>query len=247
MGIRLSRSCFCLSLLASLWASGAAPATADPIVPTAGVGITFSSSSVSAIPIDVEALTQGLCDTARKGTGHLVKCVVIVHNGGYGLGKFTLGEPLVTPCGTWDAELTADPSGAQPSSPIAFTEVPDDPRRGVFAGIWTMNTNLHLTNRDTGQTADSELRLGFSLAGPWVLASPDEPSTTDQRILLADYVDGEIMEFVDCIPVDIIEKYSSVEIVKGYESCRVCMNPLAFMTVSPDSGDAESTPSQSPP
>jgi hypothetical protein len=84
-------------------------------------------------------------------------------------------EEVWTADGAWDATLALDPDQPQPELAVALEEMPDDPERGVFAGILEMKALLRLVNHDTGETFDSSLSLGFSLAGPWAFASEESP------------------------------------------------------------------------
>jgi hypothetical protein len=223
MGIRGSRSCLCLSLLASFWASVAA-ATDPGALPLEGeIGLTLSPRSVSAIPIDEGALAQAVCGEWEEESVK-AKCLVVVTNtptGKLGSGEFALAEPVTTICGLWDATLTLAPPHVLQDS-MVLREVPDDPGRGVFAGVFAMYTNLHLTNRETGRTADLTLRFGYSLAGPFV-TSLEDPAASGNLILLADRVDGQLVSFEECIPPLFVKENPDYEVMAG--ACKICVVP----------------------
>lgn len=232
MGIRPFRLRLCLSLLAVLWIRGNAAAAEVPPAPTGPVGLTLSTTLPSALPIDEIALAEKLCGDEmragkvpfKRGTGHAVKCQVIVKNDVGGGVKWD--SEVGTPCGPW--HLTADFKSpvAQAKAPLVLTEDPEDPSHGVFTGTLEMIAHLHLTNHETGRIVDLDLHLGFGVAGPWVLESPDDPASLR---LFADRkeIDGEIKWFDDCVPAQLWDEYSSVEIVGA---CGICFDGSSFCT-----------------
>jgi len=226
----------CLSVLVSLWALGVAPATAGNLVP-------ISSRLGSGIAIDPRTLSPQLCGTPWLSPKPLVKCHLIVPNEvGTMLvdpseGKvidlhFTGAEPLPSTCGRWDILLTLDPTLPQPVSPFIFEERPDNPERGLFAAVLKMNTNLHLENRETGQTVDIPLLLGLGLAGPWTLASPTGSATEKQLLLLADREADRLIPYEDCVPAKVLnDPRFDVEL----NDCRICLESA----VTPTSGGTQ--------
>jgi len=215
-------SCLFLSLLASLWAIGVAPATADPVFHTHKVGLALPSSPVSAIPIDATALAEQICDEnpSKWGGGPLVMCQATVkHLKEMATGpdasasalRLVSAKPVVTSCGLWDATLTLDPIRLRPVSQKGS-------RRGVSALILEMKTNLHLANRKTGQTADFALLPGSGPAGRWVLA----PTGERPNLILADESDDDddVISFEGCIPAWVYKDPSFTVIPKdGCEAC----------------------------
>jgi hypothetical protein len=184
---------FCPILLTSLLVGGAAPATAAPSNRPGKPALARSPSSAPT-PIGLHA---------KKGTA-LAQCRIIsiptpmpptpiikkvekTLDDSITLSELESAGEVVTPEGTWDATLTLDPDLPQPESPVALAEMPDDPERGVFAGLLEMKALLRLVNRDTGETFASSLNLEFSLAGPWAFDSNETPTDSD----LAFFTDGE--------------------------------------------------------
>jgi hypothetical protein len=141
-----------------------------------------------------------ICHPIDKGSAPLLKLTTASGYISASDLSFVNAEPVETPCGPWDFTLTLDPAYLQPASPLAFEESSEDPGHGVFAGALAMNTNLHLANRATGQTADFALRLGLNLAGPWALASPGgSPGASDLKLFAKGGDDGG-EEPEPCIP-----------------------------------------------
>ena len=184
---------FCPILLTALLAGGAAPATAAP-------------SNRPGKPAPVRSPSPASPPHAKRGTA-VAKCRIISFptppappppiikkvdeplEDSIMISEFESAGEVVTPEGTWDAALTLDPDLLQPESPAALEEMPENPERGVLAGILEMKALLRLVNRDTGQTLDWNLNLGFGLAGPWAFDSTDE-SPADSDLVFFTY-DGE--------------------------------------------------------
>lgn len=225
--MKIWSSCLCLTLLA-------APAAAEDLVYSGEVELTLSPISVSGIPIDVGDLPEKLCGAPRPIQKPLVECHLIVKHGtikadvdegGAVVRSLPLGgaRPLAMPCGLWDTTLTLDSVVPQPISPLALTERPDDPDRGVFAMALGMNTRLRLKSRETGRTVDIPLVLGLDLAGPWVLGPP--PGSTTQRplILLTDREAGQLVPYEDCVPAKVSTAgQPSVEL----NGCNICLTAV---------------------
>ncbi len=186
------RSCLCISLLAFLAASGAAPVAASDVV------LVLPLSSASAFPIMIPNLAEEVCTEPKRA---IVECHVIVidplkpspaeEEGPASPMPLAGGNMVITPCGVWDARLTLDPLRLQPASPVFFQEVPGDPGHGVFAVILENRPNLHLTNRETGQTIDFALHPMPGLTGSWAVTTTTESP---------DPVLGRVITFKNCIP-----------------------------------------------
>jgi len=146
--------------------------------------------------------------------------------------QLVIAGPIDTSCGPWDATVDLDPARSQPNSTMVLEELPEDPERGVFAGVLEMSTILHFVNRDTGQTADFTLRLGLGLAGPWVVTSPGDSPTAGDLLFLADRSGGELVASEQCGPVQVLE---SSDDLKGFEAdeCQIC---LTGVIPQPDDG-----------
>lgn len=244
--MRVRPSCLCLSLLASLWAGGAAPATAADVSHSGTVGLSLSPRSVSGIPIDVTAVSDQVCEDAQ-GKSPLVQCHVIVKNESVQiqvLGKqawtdelqLAGAEPLATPCGLWDTTLTLDPGVSQPASPIAFEARPDDLERGLFATALEMSTVLHLVHRETGRTADFPLRLALGLAGPWVFASANPPAAGRLFLLADQREDGQVITFENCIPAWVLD--DPYLVVVPTAGCEICLTARDVPAVANGGGDS---------
>lgn len=246
MAARPSRLCLFLSLLASLWASGIAPAAAGEM------RFVLSSEAVSSLPMDLAEVAERICGPKpQPRPPFMAKCHPIAkNNGGVSTQPRRSGgdgtsltvwartlwlesaEGVVTSCGIWDATVILDPALSQPNSTMVLEELPEDPERGVFAGVLEMSTILHLANRETGQTADFSLRLGLGLAGPWVVTSPGDSPVAGNLLLLADRRGGELVASEQCGPVRVLE---SSDDLKGLEAddCQIC---LTGVIPQPDDG-----------
>jgi hypothetical protein len=199
-------SCLRILLIASLWTVWATLAAADSLFRPGVVELALSTTSVSAIPIDYEAMALQGCTGEEPQV--IAKCLILsTVRGDMGMStgdkgafatatQFLTTDVVVTPCGTWDVTLALDPDFSQPDSPMTFEQAPEDPGHGVFSGVLKMNTALHLANRDTGQTEDFAIPIAFDLAGPWAVDSTDESSDTSDLVLFADRIDGDI------VPID---------------------------------------------
>ncbi len=219
----------CLFLLVSL-VSGAASAAVHPPVLSAEVDLVSSPRTISTLPLDVEALARRLCEGGGPSKpvlrsdprdGVKSKCQITptlvlsfeVANRGAGLSlsahRFLSAVTVETSCGFWDATLTLDPTRPQPVTPMVF-EAADDPGRGAFAGVLTMDTQLHLANRDSGQTADFALRLGLGLR---TLRSADDTGGDD-----------------DCIPLSVVESEDLDVKELLAEGCTICPDDPSELT-----------------
>jgi hypothetical protein len=203
----------CIALLASLFAAAAADAASG--TPSGTVGITpgdlrlvFSPGVVENLPIDAQALAGNHCQPPDLLSGSIAKCRLVVSQGGSMGTTLASGaaswqpaatdvptEPVGTSCGIWDTSLRIDGTNSQQVSPLQLTPDPQAPDHGTFAGSLEMNAVLHLANRTTGVVFDHSLVLGFALAGPWALATPDPSAATGDApaksnlILLSDGID----------------------------------------------------------
>ncbi len=207
---------FCPILLTSLLVGGATPATAAPFI-RSGKPVPARSPSSAPTPISLHA---------KRGTA-VAKCRIIsiptiviekadeLLDGSITISEFESAGEVATPEGTWDAALTLDPDLLQPESPAALEEMPEDPNRGVLAGVLEMKALLRLVNRDTGETFDRSLNLGFGLAGHWALDSTDE-SPADSDLVFFTY-DGDGPTGPENL--DILLQ----ELVKKSQVCRVCV------------------------
>lgn len=225
MRTRLSRSGPCLSLLATLWMSGAAPARAEEQLANEA-WLALSPISHSYVALDEGPLVKTLCLTAGPEpgpTGTTAKCRVIAKSGTPPTeSASSQSAPFETPCGTWDLTLQSNSVVIQPGSRMAVSEVPGDPERGVFAGVFDLNVTAHFTHRKKGTTADIPLRFGFSLADTWVLADRRGLPTPDNLILLADIEKDRFLAHERCVwPVG------------APKGCPICLvpDPLRLSTV----------------
>lgn len=230
MRIQPFRSCLFLSLLASLWAGAPVAADTETLAYSGEVGLRISPDSVSAIPVDEEAVSNTVCAGLSwedwDYRGPKAKCQVLVSMGlppgdppGGEIGLQKLSEPLPTSCGLWDG--TIDTPRIQTDSEAVLAQMPDAPGSGVFAGTFKMETILHLTHRETGRTADLPLTFDFSLVGPWIVGSPGEPPSTENPIFLGSSMEGMVRTFEDCIPVRFVRTFPDYEIMSS--SCKVCL------------------------
>lgn len=237
MGFR--SCCLGLAVLSALEACGASPAKAAPITVTGTAGFTLAPDRVSSIPLDLKEIP--LCNFDRPG-GYLVTCIAVVKpedsdfqatftDAGAVADALQLAsaEPLSTPCGLWQVEVTLDPTRTQPLSPMVFDESSPDPGSGLFAGVLKMETNLHFTNLETGQTVDFPLPLGLGLAGPWTLAPAGtcEAGEPARLLPLAQPGPAEVLVFEDCFPVWILGR--STFTIAEDSNCQIC--PLPIMPV----------------
>lgn len=241
--------CLCLCLLTFLGAGAGAPAGADPLPFSGEVRLALSPTAASYLPIDIGTLAERSCDLPLlyQPPDGMAKCYLVVRNppgcGGATAGKLvgngwpalvasTLeiesSEGVETSCGIWDFTLALAPGLPQPESPMVFEEAPEDPGRGVFAGVMEMSTILRLVNRDTGRSVEFPLRLGLGLAGPWVLVPPDDSHgdapAPGELLLFAERREGKLVQSEDCIPFWIVGSPEDLAdlVARG---CRICWFP----------------------
>lgn len=214
MSIRLTA--LGVALFAALVASKATASSARPDVTPGEVQLVLSSDTVSTFPIDVQEWAETTCDPTGLQLRNQPVCHLTtpeskpvlrlaIQPGGPGqpvqwqiIGLNLSLAPVETSCGIWDVSLTLDPTNPQPATPVILTPASDDPGHGIFAGVLEMSTNLLLSNRDTGQIAAANLRLGLNLGGPWTLSSP-ESAAGSNLLLFADHGgDGGSSELYHC-------------------------------------------------
>lgn len=213
MPMRPSHSSLYLSLLVSLWTSAAAAFEGPAVEVPLGV----LPGSISTILVGPEAF-QGLC-RASEPDGEVDAEIIT----GKCYAK-TLNSPpppkmMETTCGVWEASTaTVGRPIVRPGTELILRQAADDPHRGFFAGAFDLNTRVRFTHLETGRTVDVKVRFGFRLDGPWVLADPDEPLTTENLILLADRDwEGQIVAH---------ERWVDLEGEEPEEDCPILVYPI---------------------
>jgi hypothetical protein len=198
---RLQIGFFFFCLLAAPLLAAAGPDV--PFIRPGALEIAFDPRETSFLPVDTEALRQGLCtgfhglDGQRPPITPAGECEMIVHSPPR-LGLFTRGTPvrgsahviiyptslpawegdteIVTSCGVWSVSMALDPNETQPASELALEPSTEDSSQGVFAGVVQLAVLFHVADRTGGISLDLPAVIPLDLAGRWAAVPEDDPS-----------------------------------------------------------------------